>query len=82
MAGGRSPLVRLREVNRVHQDTATIRRLLEQLRGTGFNVSITIDGTEFTGQKVVAFEDGLVFTVNTAGLVRATRVDRIASVDF
>jgi hypothetical protein len=61
---------------------ATIRALLEDLRGPNFGVSITIDGTEFTGQKVVAFENDLVFTVNAAGLVRATRIDRIASVDF
>lgn len=59
-----------------------IRRLLEDLRGGGFNTSLLIDGVEITGQKVVAFENNVVFTVNGAGLARATRIDQIDSVDF
>lgn len=60
----------------------TIRRLLEDLRGSGFTVSLTLDGIQFTGQKVVAFENGLVYTVDGAGVVRATVINQIDSVDF
>jgi len=59
-----------------------IRRLLEDLRGNGFNVSLILDGVVIEGQKVVSLENDLVFTVNSAGLVRATRIDRIESVNF
>lgn len=60
----------------------TIRRLLEDLRGSGFTVSLTLDGIQFTGQKVVAFENGLVYTVDGAGVARATVINQIDSVDF
>jgi hypothetical protein len=58
------------------------RRLLLELRGSGFTVSITTRGANFNNQKVVAFEDGVVFTVNNNGVVRATCIDRIDSIDF
>ncbi|MGE5673483.1 MAG: hypothetical protein ACM3XM_06300 [Mycobacterium leprae] len=60
----------------------TIRRLLEDLRGGGFNASITISGFNFTGQKVIAFENVVVYTVNAAGGARATPIADILSVDF
>lgn len=63
-------------VNRV------IRQLLEDLRGGGFNTSLLINGVMIEGQKVVAFENDVVFTVNAAGLVRATRIDLIQSINF
>lgn len=59
-----------------------VRRLLEDLRGNGFNVSLILNGVVLEGQKVVSFENDLVFTVNSAGVVRATRLDRIDSVNF
>jgi len=63
-------------------ENTIIRRLLEDLRGGGFNTSITVDGFEFRGQKVVAFENGTGFTVDAAGLARATVISQIQSVDF
>jgi hypothetical protein len=60
----------------------TITTLLQNLIGGGFNASITINGVEFTGQKVVAFENGVVYTVNNAGVARATVIANIDSVDF
>lgn len=63
-------------------ESAVVRRLLEDLRGGGFNTSITVRGFEFTGQKVVSFENGVVFTVNAAGVARATVIGDIQSVDF
>jgi hypothetical protein len=59
-----------------------IRRLLEDLRGGGFNTSITLNNIEFAGQKVVAFENGVVFTVDRNGVGRATPIGNIQSVDF
>lgn|GEM_PF-1483042 len=59
-----------------------LRRLLEDLRGGGFNTSIVIDGIQFVGQKVVAFENGVVFTVDAAGVARATLINQIDSIDF
>ena len=64
------------------QTTQSIFRLLQDLRGGGFNASITVSGFTFTGQKVVAFENNTVFTVNAAGVARATPVANILSVDF
>lgn len=58
------------------------RRLLQDLRGGGFNTSITIRGAEFVDLKVVSFEDDVVFTVNDAGLARAFCIDRIDAIDF
>lgn len=63
-------------------EQGTIRRLLEDLRGGGFNTSLTVDGVQFLGQKVVAFENGVVFTVDAAGVARATVITSIDSVDF
>lgn len=62
--------------------TTVIRQLLEDLRGGGFNTSLVINGVVIEGQKVVAFENGVVFTVNAAGLARATRIEQIQSVNF
>jgi hypothetical protein len=59
-----------------------IRNLLADLRGGGFNTSIVIDGTVFEKQKVIAFENGVVFTVDNDGVARATRIGEIASVNF
>jgi hypothetical protein len=58
------------------------RRILAELRGSGFNVSILTRGAHFAHQKVVSFEDNVIFTVNPEGCVRATCIDRIDSVDF
>lgn len=60
----------------------TIRQLLEDLRGGGFNTSLIVDGVVIENQKVVAFENGVVYTVNTNGVARATRIDQIDSVNF
>ncbi|MFO7274153.1 MAG: hypothetical protein DIU55_004730 [Bacillota bacterium] len=60
----------------------TIRQLLQDLRGSGFNTSLVLDGVVIRRQKVVAFENDVVFTVDRKGLARATRIDRIDSVDF
>lgn len=64
------------------QDQGTLRRLLEDLRGGGFNASIVVQGVVFNGQKVVAFENNTVFTVDAAGVARATPIGNILSVDF
>jgi hypothetical protein len=58
------------------------RLLLAELRGSGFTVSITTRGAVFCNQKVVGFEDDVVFTVNPEGCVRATCIERIDSIDF
>lgn len=63
-------------------DAATIGNLLRDLRGNPFTTSITVPGIQFVGQKVVSFEGNVVFTVDTAGLVRATQIPSIVSVDF
>lgn len=69
--------------NRRRNNSARVfRGLLGDLRGGGFNTSILINGVEFEDQKVVSFEDGIVFTVDEEGLARAFRIDRIDSVDF
>jgi hypothetical protein len=62
--------------------TREFRRLLAELRGSGFTVSIVTRGAEFCHQKVVGFERDVVFTANREGVVRATCVARIDSVDF
>lgn len=64
------------------QNASTIRRLLEDLRGSGFTTSLVLQGVVIEGQKVVAFENGVVYTVNAAGVARATRIDMIDSVNF
>lgn len=63
-------------------ESTVVRRLLEDLRGGGFNTSITVQGFEFTGQKIVAFENGVVYSVDAAGVARATLISQIQSVDF
>jgi hypothetical protein len=68
----------------------TIASLLANLRGGGFNTSLTLRGINIVGQKVVAFEPtgvaggaaSTVFTVNNAGVARATNIASIDSVDF
>lgn len=59
-----------------------IANLLRNLVGTGFNVSLIVDGVVIENQKVVTVEPSLVFTVNAAGLVRATLISQIDSVNF
>lgn len=63
-------------------ENTIVRRLLEDLRGGGFNTSITVDGFQFNAQKVVSFENSTVFTVDAAGVARATVIGQIQSVDF
>jgi hypothetical protein len=63
-------------------ENAAIRRLLEDLRGGGFIASLTLDGIQLEGQKVVGFENGTVLTVNRSGLARMTVIARIQSVNF
>jgi len=63
-------------------ENPVIRRLLLDLRGGGFNTSITLSGVTIFGQKVINLEDGIVYTVNAAGLTRATVIAEIQSVDF
>jgi len=46
----------------------TIRQLLQDLRGSGFNTSLVLDGVVIRRQKVVAFENDVVFTVDRKGL--------------
>jgi len=64
------------------QNGTTIRNLLEDLRGGRFNTSLVVNGVVIRRQKVVAFENDVVYTVNRNGLARATRIDRIDSVNF
>ena len=59
-----------------------IRRLLEDLRGGGFNTSLTVDGFQFNAQKIISFENGVVFSADAAGVARGTVISRIQSVDF
>jgi len=60
----------------------SLRQLLQNLRGGGFNASLTLNGVNIVGQKVVVVADNVVYTVNNAGLARAALIDRIDSVDF
>ncbi len=62
--------------------TTTIRNLLQSLVGSGFTVSLTVDGVNIVNQKVVTVQSDVVFTVSSNGVVRATRIDEIDSVDF
>ncbi|BAD39991.1 hypothetical protein STH1006 [Symbiobacterium thermophilum IAM 14863] len=41
-----------------------------------------MDGVVIRRQKVVAFDNDVVYTVDRNGLARATRIDQIDSVDF
>lgn len=59
-----------------------ILQLLQDLRGGGFNTSLLLDGLQIKDQKVVAFSNGVVFTVNSDGVARATVIAEIDSVDF
>ncbi|HWI51792.1 MAG TPA: hypothetical protein VNT01_06590 [Symbiobacteriaceae bacterium] len=63
-------------------ENAAIRRLLEDLRGGGFNASITVNNFQFNGQKIIGFENGVVFSTDAAGIARATIIADIQSVDF
>jgi len=63
-------------------DNAVIRALLQDLRGGGFNTSLVLDGVSLIGQKVIAFENGVVYSVDANGLARATVIAQIQSVDF
>lgn len=72
----------VREAHSVPEQQNIVRRLLEDLRGGGFNTSLTLDGIQFFGQKVVSFENGVVFTVDAQGVARATVINQIQSVDF
>lgn len=59
-----------------------ILQLLQDLRGGGFNTSLLLDGLQIKEQKVVAFSNGVVFTVDNNGVARATVIAEIDSVDF
>jgi len=63
-------------------ENQVIRRLLEDLRGGGFNTILTVDGFQFEGQKVISFENGVVFTTDAGGLARATVIADIQSTAF
>lgn len=62
--------------------TSSLLALLQQLRGGGFNADIVLNGVIFNGQKVVAFENNVVFTVDDNGRVHATPVANILSASF
>ena len=62
--------------------TTSIANLLRSLVGTGFTVSLIVDGVVIENQKVVAVQSNIVFTVNAAGVVRATLINQIDSVNF
>lgn len=62
--------------------STNIAALLRSLVGTGFTVSLIVDGVVIADQKVVTVEPNLVFTVNAAGVVRATLISQIDSVNF
>lgn len=63
-------------------ENTVIRGLLEDLRGGGFNTSLVLDGVVLKEQKVVSFQNGVVFTVDQNGVARATLIAQIQSVDF
>lgn len=63
-------------------NNGVIIQLLQDLRGGGFNASLIMDGVTIEGQKVIAFENGVLYTVNSAGVARAIRIDAIDSVNF
>lgn len=79
---GRATPLAARDDSREGEYTMAIRNLLQQLIGSGFTVSLIIDGTQLTGQKVVSVGNDVVTTVNNAGLVRVTRIADVLSVDF
>lgn len=62
--------------------TTSIANLLRSLIGGGFTVSLIVDGVVIENQKVVAVQSNIVFTVNAAGVVRATLINQIDSVNF
>lgn len=63
-------------------DSVAIRLLLEPLRGNGFTVNLFLPGGGLVGQKVVAIENGLVYTVDAAGNTCATVITQIQRVEF
>lgn len=56
--------------------------LLQNLVGSGFTVSITVNGASFSGLKVVNVVDGLVYTVSSGGTVNVFLIADIQRVDF
>jgi hypothetical protein len=61
---------------------SSLRQLLQSLIGSGFTVSLVVNGVVIENQKVVTVDSNLVFTVNNAGVVRATLLNNITSVNF
>lgn len=61
---------------------AQIRNLLQNLVGSGFTVSVTVDGASFAGLKVVNIDGALVFTVTAGGVVNVFAINQIDRVDF
>lgn len=61
---------------------SSIRDVLQTLRGNPFTTSLVVDGVVINNQKVVAVTNTLVYTVDAAGVVRATLLNQIDSVDF
>ena len=49
--------------------------------GVGFTVSITVNGSSFSGLKVVVIVDHLVYTVTATGVVHAFSIPEINRVD-
>lgn len=62
--------------------TETFRQLLQNLVGSGFTVSITVNGSSFSGLKVIAIVDDVVFTTNNAGVINVFSIPDIKRVDF
>ena len=62
--------------------TETFRQLLQNLVGSGFTVSITVNGSSFNGLKVIAIVDDVVFTTNNAGVINVFSIPDIKRVDF
>lgn len=62
--------------------TETFRQLLQNLVGSGFTVSITVNGSSFSGLKVIAIVDDVVFTTTNAGVINVFSIPDIKRVDF
>lgn len=62
--------------------TETFRQLLQNLVGSGFTVSITVNGSSFNGLKVIAIVDDVVFTTTNAGVINVFSIPDIKRIDF
>lgn len=64
------------------QATDEFKRLLRNLVGSGFTVSITVEGASFHKLKVVDVVDNVAYTVSATGVVNAFDISEIGRVDF